>query len=317
MRSALLLAFALVLAVPAHAEVEVQSFAVPEGARPHDVAVGADGIVWYAAQRQAALGRLDPATGTVEQIPLGADSAPHGVIIGPDGAPWLTDGGLNAIVRVDPASRAVKSFPLPADTGYANLNTATFDGTGVLWFTGQNGIYGRVDPKSGDVRVWEAPEGRGPYGITTTPDGSVYYASLAGSHIARIDTETGAATVIEPPTADQGARRVWSDSKGRIWVSEWQSGQVSVYDPADASWQAWRLPGEDPKPYAVYVDDQDKVWLTDFGANAVVRFDPETEKFDSWPSPRPEASVRQLLGRPGEVWAPESGTDTLVVFRTK
>jgi virginiamycin B lyase len=317
MRSALLLAFALVLAVPAHAEVEVQSFAVPEGARPHDVAVGADGIVWYAAQRQGALGRLDPATGTVEQIPLGADSAPHGVIIGPDGAPWLTDGGLNAIVRVDPASRAVKSFPLPADTGYANLNTATFDGTGVLWFTGQNGIYGRVDPKSGDVRVWEAPEGRGPYGITTTPDGSVYYASLAGSHIARIDTETGAATVIEPPTADQGARRVWSDSKGRIWVSEWQSGQVSVYDPADASWQAWRLPGEDPKPYAVYVDDQDKVWLTDFGANAVVRFDPETEKFDSWPSPRPEASVRQLLGRPGEVWAPESGTDTLVVFRTK
>ena len=308
---------ALVLAVPAHADVQMQSFAVPEGARPHDVAVGADGIVWYTAQRQGALGRLDPGTGSVEQIPLGADSAPHGVIIGPDGAPWITDGGLNAIVRVDPASRAVTAFPLPEDTGYANLNTATFDGRGKLWFTGQNGIYGRVDPATGKVEVWDAPEGRGPYGITTTPDGTVYYASLAGSHIARIDIDTGAATVIEPPTAEQGARRVWSDSRGRIWVSEWNAGQVSVYDPADGSWQSWRLPGDGPKAYSVYVDDQDKVWLTDFGANAVVRFDPLTEKFDSWPSPRPEANVRQMLGRPGEVWAPESGTDTLVVFRTQ
>jgi streptogramin lyase len=34
----------------------------------------------------------------------------------------------------------------------------------------------------------------GPYGITTTPDGDVYYASLAGSHIARIDPDTGRAS---------------------------------------------------------------------------------------------------------------------------
>jgi virginiamycin B lyase len=26
--------------------------------------------------------------------------------------------------------------------------------------------------------------------------------------------------------------------------------------------------------------------------------------------------VRQILGRPGEVWAPESGTDRLMVIRT-
>ena len=52
----------------------------------------------------------------------------------------------------------------------------------------------------------QAPRGDGPYGITTTPSGAVYYASLAGSHIARIDTRTGRATVLRPPTAAQGAR---------------------------------------------------------------------------------------------------------------
>ncbi len=201
-------------------------------------------------------------------------------------------------------------------SGYANLNTASFDGRGVLWFTGQSGVYGRLDPEIGVVEVFNAPHGRGPYGIATAPDGSVYYASLAGSYIARIDLDSGAATVIAPPTPNQGARRVWADSRGRIWVSEWNTGQVSVLDPADGSWRSWRLPGDRPRAYAVYVDGTDTVWLSDFGANAILSFDPEGERFTAYPSNRSGAQVRQMLGRPGEVWAPESGTDRLVVIRT-
>jgi virginiamycin B lyase len=299
------------------ASEEVRYYPVPEGAGPHDVAPAPDGSVWYTAQGQGALGRLDPETGAVEQVALGDGSAPHGVIVGPDGAAWVTDGGLNAIVRVDPETKAVKAFPLPDGDEYANLNTGSFDKEGRLWFTGQNGIYGRLDPATGKVDVWDAPRGRGPYGITTTPSGEVYYASLAGNHIARIDLSTGEASPIDPPTADQGARRVWSDSKGRIWVSEWNAGQVSVFDPTANDWRSWKLPGNEPQAYAVYVDEGDKVWLTDFSANAIVRFDPETETFASFPSDRDSANVRQLNGRSGEVWGAESGTDRLVVIKTE
>lgn len=303
-------------AQPAAAQ-EVQYYAVLAGAHPHDVAPAPDGTVWYTAQRQGALGRLDPATGAVEQIPLGPGSAPHGVIVGPDGAAWVTDGGQNAIVRVDPETEAVSVMPLPPGSRNANLNTAAFDGNGLLWFTGQNGVYGRADPATGEVTVWDAPRGRGPYGITATPDGSIYYASLAGSHIARIDLDAGEATVIEPPTPGQGARRVWSDSHGRVWVSEWNAGQVSVFDPATGSWRSWKLPGGEPHAYAIYVDENDQVWLSDFGANAIVHFDPDTETFASFPSDRRRAQVRQILGRPGEVWGAESGTDRLVVIRAE
>ena len=299
---------------------ELRYYDVPKGARPHDVAPDPrpGGPVWYTAQGQGALGRLDPASGKTEQIALGEGSSPHGVIVGPDGAPWITDSGLNSIVRVDPATRAVQRFPLPVKST-TNLNTATFDHAGQLWFTGQGGWYGRLDPASGKVDAWQAPRGTGPYGITTSPAGEVYYASLAGSHIARIDPATAKATPIEPPTREQGARRVWSDSKGRIWVSEWFSGQVSVYDPkagdAAAAWRAWKLPGASPRAYAVYVDERDAVWLSDFSANAIVRFDPQTERFESFPSTARGAAVRQLLGRAGEVWGAESGADRLVVVR--
>jgi virginiamycin B lyase len=237
------------------------------------------------------------------------------VIVGPDGAPWITDSGRNAIIRVDPATEKTSVHPLPKGRDDANLNTAAFDGRGILWFTGQSGVYGRLDPRTGRIDVFDAPRGRGPYGIAAAPDGSVYYASLAGNHVVRLDTTTGAATTIDPPTSRQGARRVWSDSKGRIWVSEWNAGKIGAYDPGTGKWREWRLPGDSPQAYAVYVDETDRVWVSDFGANALVRFDPKRETFQTFPLPSRGARVRQLLGRKGEVWGAESGADRIVVIR--
>lgn len=314
MRALLLLC---VLSFPALAQVSVTEYPIPGGHRVHDVWAdpAPDGPVWFSAQGSGHLGILEPKSGKVEFVPLGKGSAPHGVIAGPDGAPWLTDGGQNAIVRVDPRTRAVKAWKLPQATGYANLNTAIFDARGMHWFTGQRGIYGRLDPRTGDMQVFRAPGGRGPYGIHVTPDGVVYYASLAGSHIARIDAATGEASVIEPPTPRQGARRVWSDSKGDVWVAEWNSGNLSRYSPKSGKWSTWKAPGEGAQVYAVYVDDSDKVWASEWAAQVMLRFDPLTQKFETFKSSSRYANVRQIHGRRGEVWTPESAADKIVVYR--
>src|SRR5262249_25918797 len=141
------------------AKSTIQVFALPEGTHPHDVAPAPDGTIWYTAQASSALGILDPQTGKSRQVPLGDGSAPHGVIAGPDGAAWITDGGLNAIVRFDPVTQKLTKFPLPAEAEDANLNTAAFDGKGRLWFTGQGGFYGRLDPGTGAMRIFQAPPG--------------------------------------------------------------------------------------------------------------------------------------------------------------
>jgi virginiamycin B lyase len=292
----------------------IEAFPVPPGSRPHDVSPAADGGVWYTAQRSGDLGLLDPATGDSRLFDLGPGSSPHGVITAPDGAAWITDGGRNSIIRFDPATEERAEFPLPSEAAGANLNTAVLEADGTLWFTGQSGWYGRVTP-DGAVDVWPAPRGRGPYGITRTPAGEVFYASLAGSHVAHVDRATGEAAVLEPPVPGQGSRRVWSDSRGVVWVSGWSSGDLFAFDPATGEWRSWHLPGEAAQPYAVYVDETDAVWLSDFAANALVRFDPATETFTSVPLPSPSGEVRQIHGRPGEVWGAESSADQLVVVR--
>ena len=312
---------------PPQADVtyDVAYYELPKGDHPHDVAPAPDGSVWYTGQRAGVLGRLDPKTGDIMRVPLGGGSAPHGVIVGPDGAAWVTDGGLNAIVRVDPKTLQVTTWPLPKGRENANLNTAAFDRQGRIWFTGQAGIYGRLDPETGDMQVWDAPRGRGPCGIAATPSGDIWFVSLAGSYLAKPDLETGAVTPIDPPGKGSGTRRVWPDSKGRLWVSQWNAGTVSVYDPQKKVWQTWPLPGETPRAYAMFVDETDKVWVSDFPGNAIVRLDPETAEFVSFVSDRAHADVRQVLGRQvlgrqvlghrGELWGAESGTDRLVVIR--
>ncbi|MDQ2690265.1 MAG: lyase [Chloroflexota bacterium] len=297
--------------VAAELRFEVATYPVAPGSHPHDVAPAADGGVWFTGQGNGTLGWLDPETGEVVEIGLGAGSAPHGVIVGPDDAAWITDGGLNAIVRVDAETHERTTYRL--NFGNVNLNTATFDGDGILWFTGQGGAYGSLDPATGEMALRTVEPG--PYGIATTPDGEVYYSSLAGSHLAAVDRDSGELETIDTPTPGAGARRVWSDSDGRLWVTEWFSGHVAMFDPASGEWSEWPLPGSQPMPYAVYVDEVDAVWVTDFGANAIHRFDPVVESWQSFELESQPAEVRQLLGRPGEVWGAESAADQLVVIR--
>jgi len=289
-------------------------YQLPPNAFPHDVAPAKDGTVWYSGQAKGILGHFDPKSNKNEEIPLGPGAAPHGVIVGPDGAPWITEGGQNAIAHVDPVSHAVKLYKLPREFAYANLNTGVFDKDGIYWFTGQSGVHGRLDPATGKLDAWHSPK-PGSYGITATPDGDIWFASLAGNFIGKVNKQSGDVMVVPPPPGSSGPRRIWSDSKGLLWVSFWNSGGVGRYDAAAKSWKIYAMPKSKSGTYAVYVDDKDRVWATDWLANAIQRFDPVTETFTTFPSDKRGASVRQMNGRPGELWGGESGNDRLVVVR--
>ena len=288
------------------------------GVSIHDVAPAPGGLIWWTAQGDGKLGILDPRTGTTKLVELGPNSAPHGVIQSKDGKAWITDGGQNAIVSYDPKTEKVAVYKLPEETGgYTNLNTPTEDGDGNIWFTGQNGWHGKVDVKTGKVSAWRSPKGRGSYGITTTPDGNVWFVSLANSYLAQVNRQTGEAKVIEPPVPNLGTRRVWSDSKGDLWMSEWNGGQISRYSPSTGQWTRIPIPGvQNARLYAVYVDNKDVVWVSNFADNKTYAYDPRTQKFSSVPGSDSNASIRQILGIDGAVYLPESGNDAIMVVNT-
>ena len=78
-----------------------------------------------------------------------------------------------------------------------------------------------------------------------------------------------------------------------------------------------KRPASGPRVYAVYVDETDKVWVSEWSEQAMLRFDPATQKFETFKSSTATPNVRQIHGRKGEVWTPESAADKLVVYRYK
>lgn len=119
------------------------------------------------------------------------------------------------------------------------------------------------------TREYPVPSGSHPHYVAPAPDGSVYYASLAGNHITRIDPATGAATAISPPTPRQGARRVWADSKGRIWVSDFGASALVRFDPEREAFRAFPLPSKDARVRQI-LGRKGEVWGAESGVDRII-----------------------------------------------
>ena len=75
-----------------------------------------------------------------------------------------------------------------------------------------------------------------------TPSGEVWYASLAGNHAPRVDAGSRWATVVQLPTPGQGAPRVWSGSRDRVWPSDFGANPLVVFELDGEAFRSFPLP---------------------------------------------------------------------------
>ena len=170
----------------------------------------------------------------VELVALGGGSSPHGVIQGPDKAAWLTDGGQNAIVRVGWPDRAVRVFPLPAGTPLREPQHRDLRRR-------RRPLVHRPERRRRQGRDQDAAASRSRTRRAAPAPTASARRRAATSGGARSPARSSPASTARAANRrsssrrrrSQGARRVWSDSQGRIWVSEWLSGNVSMHDPAE------------------------------------------------------------------------------------
>ena len=104
---------------------------------------------------------------------------------------------------------------------------------GKVWFTdANNNSYGRLDPVSGKVEVWQAPTPNSvPYGIVPAPDGSIWIAQLGTNKLGHVDPKTGKLT---ENTLPEGARprRLQVADDGTVWYTDYGRGYLGAFDPA-------------------------------------------------------------------------------------
>ena len=216
-------------------------------------------------------------------------------------------------------SARLQSWPLvtPARTGIHDVAPAPDDG---VWFTAQaSGHLGWFDPKSGRTELVTLGRGSSPHGVIQGPDRAAWITDSGLNAIMRVARPERSVRAFALPegSAYANLNTAALDGDDDLWFTG-QSGVVGklAVKTAAQAWRVWRLPGDAPRCNAVYVDERDIVWASDFGGNAVWRFDPAGERFERFGFPRQATHIRQILGRPGEVRLPESGTEHISVIRT-
>jgi virginiamycin B lyase len=252
---------------------EFSKVALKPGSGPHNLIVGNDGIVWYAGNRTALIGRYDPASGEIEEIEMPDSGArdPHTLVF--DAAEeniWFTVQAGNMMGRLNIATRRVDLIRSPFDHSR-------------------------------------------PYGIKIAPDGTPWVVLFGTHRLARIEPETLELTTIDLPREDARPRRILVTSDGRIWYGDYRGGMLGAYDPRTGQFAEWPLPqGKDARPYGMATDSRDRIWLVATGVqpNVFLGFDPDGETFfSSTPVPSGGGTIRHMYYHEptGAIWF---GTDT-------
>jgi streptogramin lyase len=163
------------------------SFAPPTvNSNPGDVAVDANGIVWFTQNNPSpgAIASFDPATNTFVETPLPAGGQPRSVAVATDGTVWFTKSVVDRVGRVDPATRAVTEFPTGVDAEPAEI-AASPDGS--LWFTQEfAGNIARITTDGVITAETKSVRSSLPLGITVALNGDPWYVDNLGSKVVTV-----------------------------------------------------------------------------------------------------------------------------------
>lgn len=275
--------------VPGTVKIEIEEWVAPTpGQRSRDPVEAADGSIWWVGQWADLAGRIDPATGELEEFALPAGSRPHTVAAAPDGTMWFTGNGNGTMIALDPTKGGIAVYDMP-DPAARDPHSAVVARDGMVWFTLQRAnMAGRLDPASGEVRLATMPTADSrPYGIKLASDGAPWIAANGSNRLYRIDPDTMAVEEHELPDPGTTVRRLAFAEDGTIWYVNSSMGRLGHYDPQSRQAREWGSPsGPRSHPYAIAIVDG-IVWYNESyqRPDTLVRFDPETETFQSWPIP--------------------------------
>lgn len=199
------------------------------------------------------MGRVDPHTGEVSEIPLpNPGGLPGGQNRGPDGHIWFMEVGGNAIGELDPETEEITTHPFP----WANVNATT----------------GLPVPK-------EINNGPGiPFDNTWAKDGKLYFTAIGLNSIGSFDPETQEFELFPIPTPLAGPVAMEEGPGGTVAITEGFSNKIGLFDPESDQWQEFAIPTPGVTfPAGLTVSPDDKyLYFGETLANKIGRLDPAT-----------------------------------------
>jgi streptogramin lyase len=290
----------------------------------HDMTVSA-GRVWIADYFGNKLYGMDVSSGAVESHDLPVDVKPgkpggaHQIDVTRDGMIWITFTKSEQVIRFDPQTRKFRvynGFEKGGNVQYFVVDADRYvyqDQGGGIWMTHfSREILSRLDPRTGQIRVYQTPRTPGMsekgvhlYAAVADSRGRLWYTETHGNRLGMLDPKTGKAFEFDMPEKTVGPKRLAIDKDDVLWIPELAVGKISVYDTRTRRFTdrlALPIPGD--FPYGIrrnrYTGD---LWVTGSGSDSLYRLDPKTRQFTVYRLPRLGAYTRTVaFDEQGNIW---------------
>jgi streptogramin lyase/mono/diheme cytochrome c family protein len=279
----------------------------------HDTAGDAQGRVWYSTHRSSYVGRLNPASGHVEEfhVPLPAEGAlvgTHWIFVDQKGAIWGSENWAHNIWTLDPNMKDFKRVhwnvqePVNSPMG----GNYALDDEGNIWRC-----------REGEVSRISGADGSKMEAVKTKKFASTYGSAMSWDHryfgggawprdgVVVYDRKTG--EVFEPDTSpNSGPARGEFDPAGNYWAAG-RGGALIKFDIKEKLIHEYPLPTPYTSLYTAKADKNGEVWAGELNGGHYLRFDPKTEQFTTYTLPEPYAMDR-------EAWIDNSTSPVSVWF---
>ncbi len=277
--------------------------------QPHDVVVDSKGIAWYSDFGSQFIGKFDPKSGKLTEIPTpeikkGSPLGSLSIRMDREENLWLGMMYQAAIGKLDTKTEKLQVWPIPAEWNRPNtqvnmtspLNIAV---DGKVW-TQNNGFAGvhRVDLKTGQWETWEpfkeAPVGHNIYDVISDSQNNAWFTDIGRETIGRIDAKTKQVTLYETPTKSSGPRRGIMDAQDRIWFGQYRGNRIAMFDTKTERFQEWEVPTPWSGPYDVALDKNGEAWTGSMLNDRIVRLNTKSGQFIEYLLPR-TTNVRRVF----------------------
>jgi virginiamycin B lyase len=208
---------------PSNAEKKLQLTSAP-----NDLALDANGDVWFTEMNADKIGMLDVKTGKFKHYQIGEQEtvqtlSPYGITIDAQGTIWFTKASSNELGRLDALTGVVNLFTVK------NLDSAlmevTSDTKGNIWATTfKTPHLISFDPQSEVFASYIVSKDNkmsgGIYDLAITKDGTIWLTATGANQIASLDVVKKHFTYYDIPTAASTPFGISIASDGVVWFTE-------------------------------------------------------------------------------------------------
>ncbi|HYW02216.1 MAG TPA: hypothetical protein VE862_12155 [Candidatus Acidoferrum sp.] len=240
------------------------------------------GCVWASDQAGSQLIAVNPNTGLIETVKLGAESFPYTITIGPDDSLWFTEVFASKIGRIDDSFR-LHEYPTaiagtPAQIIFANDSLGYYVDTGNIGFV-TPAIYSFNPTDFSPVRV--GSDGgfvlRAPTSLALVP-GGIWVTQHATSTLAYYDTNNHEWSLFPTSTVsyqDVTLPYFVAANGSLIWFNEHYANRLAKLDTTHELLTEYSL-SNPPASRIIGIDNaltftiaNNRVWFTELTANNV------------------------------------------------